>query len=136
MESVSQTAQPESLHKAKNLEITYDKKDKYLYCNWIGFQNKESVISGCNIMLDLPKKKGSAKVLNDNTKVTGTWQDASDWVGKEWFPKMANAGLRDFAWIFSSNIFAELSAKKAMPESDVVKSFLSYEEAKAWLVAR
>jgi hypothetical protein len=85
------------------------------------------------VILDLLKKKSASKVINDNTNVTGTWQDASDWTAKEWFPSMMKAGLKHFAWIFSPNIFAELSAKKAMPASDVVKSFGTFKEANEWI---
>jgi hypothetical protein len=123
----------QSLHKAKNLEITYDEANKIMICNWIGFQNKESIMASGAVILDIVKKKGIAKVLNDNTLVTGPWQDAAEWTAKEWFPAMIAAGLKYFAWIFSSNIFAELSAKKAMPASDVIKSFGAYREAFAWL---
>ncbi len=74
--------------------------------------------------------------MNDNTQVTGPWQEAAEWTAKEWFPAMINAGLRHFAWIFSTNIFSELSAKKAMPASDIVKSFNSAKEAKEWLIVQ
>jgi hypothetical protein len=124
----------ESLFKAKNIEITYDPTHKYLYCNWIGFQNKQSIMNTGAIILDLLKQKGAAKVLNDNTLVTGPWQEAAEWTAQEWFPNMINAGLKYFAWIFSTNIFAELSAKKAMPATDMIKSFNSLEDARRWLI--
>lgn len=126
----------EVLHKAKNLEITLDPAKKVMYCNWIGYQNKETVMSSGSIILDLLKKQGVSKVINDNTQVTGTWQDASEWTAKEWFPAMVGAGLKHFAWIFSPNIFAELSAKKAMPASDVVKSFGTFKDASDWINAQ
>lgn len=124
----------ESLFKAKNIEISYDAKSNYLYCNWLGFQNKESIIKSGNTILDLVKQKKVTKVLNDNSQVTGPWQEAADWTATVWFPNMVAAGLKHFAWIFSNNIFSELSAKKAMPASDVVKSFNSYNDAHRWLL--
>lgn len=124
----------ESLLKSKNLEITYDPANKYMYCNWIGFQNKQSIMASGAIILDLLKKKGTSKVLNDNTLVTGPWQEAAEWTATVWFPDMIKAGLRHFAWVFSQNIFAELSAKKAMPANEIVKSFNGLEEARQWLI--
>jgi hypothetical protein len=126
----------ENLHKAKNLEVSFEPTHKYLYCNWLGFQNKESIMSSGKIILDLLKEKNCSKVLNDNTQVTGPWQEAAEWTATQWFPAMEKAGLKYFAWIFSSNIFAELSAKKAMPSSQIVKSFNSLNEARAWLMER
>ena len=52
-----------------------------------------------------------------------------------WFPDMIKAGLRHFAWVFSRDIFAELSAKKVMPANDIVKSFSDLEDAKKWLIS-
>ena len=124
----------ESLFKTKSIEITYDPANKYLYCNWIGFQNKQSIMSSGGTILDLLKKKGAKKVLNDNTLVTGPWQDAAEWTATVWFPDMIKAGLKNFAWVFSRDIFAELSAKKAMPANDIVKSFNDLEDARKWLV--
>ena len=124
----------ETLFKAKNIEITFDPANKYLYCNWIGFQNTQSIMAAGGTILDLLKKKGVTKVLNDNTLVTGPWQEAAEWTSTVWFPYMINAGLRHFAWVFSRNIFSELSAKKAMPANDIVKSFNELEEARQWLI--
>lgn len=124
----------QSLFKAKNIEISYDPQNKYLYCNWLGFQNKESIVKSGGIILDLLKQKEVSKVLNDNSQVTGPWQEAADWTASVWFPQMIEGGLQHFAWIFSPNIFSELSAKKAMPSSGIVKSFNSYNDALSWLL--
>jgi hypothetical protein len=124
----------ESLYVEKNLEISYDPVYKFLYCNWIGFQNKELIIECGGVMLKLLKEKKCSKVLNDNRFVTGPWQEAAEWTSTVWFPTMIEAGLKYFAWIFSPNIFAELSAIKAMPASHVVKSFNDYDEAREWLI--
>jgi hypothetical protein len=124
----------ESLFKSKTIEISYDSENQFMYCNWIGFQNKDSIMKSGGIILELFKEKQIAKVLNDNRLVTGPWQEAAEWTATVWFPEMINAGLKHFAWIFSSNIFAELSAKKAMPSSGVVTSFNRYEDARKWLI--
>ena len=123
----------ESLFKAKNIEITYDPANQYLYCNWIGFQNTQSIMSAGTTILEQLNKKRATKVLNDNTLVTGPWQEAAEWTSTVWFPDMIKAGLRHFAWVFSRDIFSELSAKKAMPANDIVKSFNDLEDARKWL---
>jgi two-component system CheB/CheR fusion protein len=136
MDTISKAKNLESLHKAKNIEISYDPTNKFLYCNWLGFQNKESIMKSGAVILDLLKQKRAEKVLNDNSQVTGPWQDAADWTAKEWFPNMIKSGLKHFAWIFSPNIFSELSAKKAMPANEFIKSFNSLEDAERWLKAQ
>jgi len=124
----------ESLYVEKNLEISFDPVHQFLYCNWIGFQNKELITEGGAVMLRLLKEKNCSKVLNDNRNVTGPWQEAAEWTSTVWFPSMLQAGLKNFAWIFSPNIFAELSAIKAMPAFDVVKTFNDYDQARDWII--
>ena len=126
----------ESLIKTKSIEISLDHKNKYMYCNWIGYQNTESIMASGKIILEELKKNGIAKVLNDNTLVTGPWNEAAEWTANVWFPNMVDAGLRHFSWIFSKNIFTELSAKKAMPGNDIVKSFKDFDEARKWLISQ
>ncbi|UII30436.1 hypothetical protein LVD17_19270 [Fulvivirga ulvae] len=127
----------ETLLKEKNLEVTYDTATHILFCRWIGFQNRDKIIAGGNKILELFKKKNNcSKILNDNTEVTGPWQDAAEWTVTQWFPQMEKAGLKYFAWIFSENIFAQLSAKNAMPDSDIVTTFNSANEALEWLKSK
>ncbi|MES2733188.1 MAG: hypothetical protein V4714_15685 [Bacteroidota bacterium] len=118
----------------KNIQIAFNKEHGYLHCHWIGFQNKDSIMKSGEKILEILQKKGCSKVLNDNTLVTGPWHEAAEWTVTNWFPRMESAGLQHFAWIFSPNIFAELSAKKAMPNTGVVKSFYDIEAAKSWLI--
>ncbi|MDJ1472284.1 hypothetical protein QNI19_05085 [Cytophagaceae bacterium DM2B3-1] len=90
-------------------------------------------MSSGNLILDLTKEYKISKILNDNTEVKGPWNESAEWTATVWFPAMISAGLKHFAWIFSPNIFAELSAKKAIPSSDIIRSFGAYEDAKIWL---
>ncbi|UII23298.1 hypothetical protein [Fulvivirga ligni] len=126
----------EILLKQSNLEVSYDKDEQILYCVWLGFQNKEKIMNSGEKILELLKSKRCAKVLNDNTSVSGPWQDAAEWTAKNWFPRMESAGLKHFAWVFSPNIFAELSAQKAKPDSDVVTTFHSVYDAEQWLKSK
>ncbi|UII27313.1 hypothetical protein LVD15_02470 [Fulvivirga maritima] len=123
----------EILLKQSNLEVSFDKTNKIMYCTWLGFQNKEKIMTSGEKIIELLKSKKCGKVLNDNTSVSGPWQDAAEWTAKNWFPRMEEAGLKYFAWVFSPNIFAELSAQKAKPDSEVVTTFHSVYDAEQWL---
>lgn len=126
----------ELLHEAGNIEICHDTQTKILYCRWIGPQTREGIMSSGATILKLLKQNKITKVLNDNTEVNSPWTDAAEWTSCEWFPNMKKAGLQHFAWILSGNIFAELSAKKAMEGSEAVMIFYSFQEAQAWLRAQ
>lgn len=128
------TLKGQNLLKEKHLEIAFDPETKILHCRWMGFQNKEKIMSSGHKILEIFKGKPEcSKILNDNTEVTGPWQDAAEWTATVWFPEMEKAGLKKFAWIFSDNIFAELSAKNAQPDTDIVTTFKSKVEALRWL---
>ncbi len=88
------------------------------------------------IILDLQARNAFRKILNDNTQVVGPWHRAARWTADEWFPAMIHAGLSHFAWVLSTNIFAEASAKRALPTGDLVTTFKSCEEAFAWLTLK
>lgn len=126
----------ELLYKADNIEISFDPQTRIMYCKWIGLQKKEVIVKSGAIILSVLKEKKIIKVLNDNTEVNGPWHDAAEWTAKTWFPSMIEAGLKYFAWIISKDIFAEISARRAMPDTEIVKPCYSYDEAHKWLLSR
>jgi len=126
----------ESIYKSANIEISFDAETKIMYCKWIGLQNKDGIMKAGGIILELLRERRITKVLNDNTEVIGPWNDAAEWTVKEWFPSMIEAGLKHFSWIISSNIFSEISAKMAMPDTEVIQSFYFYAEALHWLLSK
>lgn len=88
------------------------------------------------IILDLLKTTGCHQVLNDNTKVMGNWSEAADWGTEYWFPAMAEAGLQQFAWIYSASIFSRLAANKSLeqpPGSMEARFFDNKNDAIYWL---
>lgn len=122
------------LYSAKNIEISQSDAG-YMYCNWVGFQDVAMVKETGEIILDILKNRKLTHILNDNSQVNGPWMQASQWTADVWFPNMFQAGLKKFAWVLSPDIFAELSAKKAMPNTDSVKAFGDLEKAKNWLLS-
>ena len=120
-----------------SISISFDFQENWLYAEWKGEQNMESVQWGALEMLRLLKQEHCHKVLNDNRLVTSIWSDASEWGGKIWFPQMAAAGLHYFAWIYSPNAYSRLSTDLTLqytPETGpIVATFDSIETARNWL---
>lgn len=128
--------QTERYYKNDKLTIVYNTSKKRLDVDWTGYQNMESVKHGCMQMLEMLKVNKCYKVLNDNTNVSGTWSDASEWAGKVWLPLMEEAGLKYFAWIFSPSAFAQLSARKTVDvmEGQIITQFFNNaQEADEWI---
>lgn len=129
----------ELLHKAHNIEIYYDSIGRCLYCSWIGYQPHQDLVHSGFIIMELLRRKRVVKVLNDNSRVEGPWTDSSAWTANKWFPCMASAGLQHFSWILSPDVFAEVSALKALPMHNLINiqlfdsSSTSFEGARDWL---
>lgn len=119
------------------ITIHYQPEGHYMDVDWKGYQNYDSVTKGCEIMLDLMQKNNCQLVLNDNTSVKGNWSEASDWGAEVWFPAMAKAGLKKFAWIYSPSTFSRIAAGKSLPdEYDIVQVAFFDEKnaAEQWLL--
>lgn len=123
------------LHQDSTIAIHYDYEHEWLYADWTGNQSLESVQAGCLQLLELLRTERCTKVLNDNTRVTSMWSDASEWVGATWFPLMAEAGLEYFAWVYSPNVYSRLSADLSLQHTTrlIVLAFDSPELATSWL---
>lgn len=126
----------EDYYKNRAVTIIYNDAEQRIEADWTGFQDLGTVQHGCLKMLEMLSRFKVTKVLNDNSHVQGTWSDAADWVGQVWFPMMEQAGLRQFAWIYSPAAFSQLSAQKAVEVSygNVATHFFSdISLAKAWI---
>lgn len=129
----------ETYYRDSTITISYQEGSGCLEVDWTGFQDLKSVKAGCLKMIELLKKNQCHKVVNDNSHVLGTWSEAAEWVGKEWFPMMERAGLQYFAWIFSPSTFSQLSAKKSVDvkEGNVITQFFTeLTAAQEWLSTR
>lgn len=126
----------ELLYRDKTIAIEYSPVDEWIYVNWRGYQNYESVVAGCEKMLELMKEKACYRILNDNTYVEGQWSAAAKWVAEEWFPSMREYGLQQFAWVYSPSVFSRLSVDKSIKLADFPDYIRVYEDiapAKDWL---
>ena len=136
IESAEEVKNEADYYSDKHVTIVVDRQNQWLYVDWKGFQDNQTVKAGCLKMLEMLKAAAFSKVLNDNRNVLGTWSDAVEWVANEWFPMMEAAGLKCFAWIYSQSTFSQLSADKSV---DVLKGsittrfFNDTDEGSKWL---
>lgn len=126
----------EILYRESNILIEYNHADDWLYVNWRGYQNYDSVVAGCEMILNFLQDRQCTKVLNDNTNVEGIWSGASRWVGQDWMPRMQAAGLQCFAWVYSPSTFSRLSTDKTLKHTEdlsFIRTFEDIEAASDWL---
>ncbi|MBL4676662.1 MAG: CHASE3 domain-containing protein [Mucilaginibacter sp.] len=125
-----------SYYHSECIGIRYVPEKEFLDVDWLGYQNYDSVVRGCMIILDLMKINNCRKILNNNSLVKGNWSEASDWGAEFWFPEMARSGLKKFAWIYSPSTFSRIAANKSLPtklNGVEVAFFEDKETALKWL---
>jgi hypothetical protein len=126
-----------SLFTSSFISISCDMDRSWLYVDWLGYQTVSSVQEGCNQILALMVEHQAYRILNDNEHVVGIWSGASEWVAKEWFPRMRKAGMRRFAWVYSPTRFSQISTDTTLSmmqgETQGVMLFSDVKEAISWL---
>lgn len=119
------------------LETRYEKEQKWVNNNWIGYVMVEEVKAGADACLDLVKENGCSKLLNDNTNLTGPWDQANEWIATNWMPRALALGLKQFAHVVSEDVFGAISAEDMQTrvnEFDFeMRIFSSKSEAEQWL---
>ncbi|SEU34615.1 hypothetical protein [Stigmatella erecta] len=123
------------LYASEHLDLHHADSERWLYADWKGYLSVDMVKGGCEEMLRYLTRLKLAKVLNDNSHMTGAWIGAADWLAKEWFPRMRQAGLRHFAWVPSPYPLSRLAALTALRQAVLgpAELFGTVEAAAAWL---
>ena len=126
----------QTLYDAPTLTISYDHVNNWLYLDWHGALNDESVMAGALKLLELLKQENCSKVLNDNTRITGLWADAAKWGSDVFFPLLHEAGCRYFSWVYSPERYSQLSAQLAVEHTTAgitIMTFQNLDTASEWL---
>ena len=118
--------------------IDYDRSNKWIYNNWIGYQTYAGIVVGANSCLHLMQDNSCTLLLNDNREVVGPWDHAVEWIVTDWAPRAIAQGLTHFANVVSPESMAALSADAMHLGLDgqlQMRSFGEIEQAQAWLRA-
>jgi hypothetical protein len=114
------------------LDLYSCEDDTILVADWSGVLDASRARNGCNAVLDTLREKAYTKILNNNTKVTGHYPGAVDWVGKVWFPSMYDLGTRYFAWVYSPAFYTQLSTDEIIKLSSKVEIQTFYQVSDGW----
>src|SRR3569832_1279342 len=97
------------LYRESFIVVSLDRDGSMLYADWLGYQSVDSIRQGCEKILELMLKHRAYEVLNDNSRVLGIWRFAAEWMASDWFPRMNQAGLHAFAWVYSQTKLSQVS---------------------------
>jgi hypothetical protein len=117
----------------------YQEENNWIHCDWEGYANVEAIKSWGLEFADLVKKEKCQYLLNDDSKSTGPWTQAMDWIESVLIPKVMEAGLKYYAHVVSANTFSEMSAKELNMNIGghlEMATFKTIEDAKEWLKSK
>lgn len=126
--------QLEPILELPELAISYDHDNHWLYVNWRGAHDHASSQAGCLLLLEAIQRRPTAKLLNDNSNVTHTSFQVTDW-SLSWLRDMHAAGLRYLAWVYAP-VFPGRTSTEAIVQyltNPTVASFDDVATAYHWL---
>lgn len=81
------------------LTIEYNSRKHLLRVHWIGHHDAHSVPQDCLKMLGYVQQTRCTRILNDSSEAFGEWLPAAEWIGKDFIPQLAGAGVQALAWV-------------------------------------
>ena len=125
----------EQLLNISYISIIHDHCNNWLYVDWKGHQDEQSVRAGCLHVLTCLRATNCKKILNDNSNVNGDWERASRWLGQDFLPLLSEAGLHYLAWVYSPSYFSRRAIDTALSFVTIptVVSFEDVDAAYSWL---
>jgi hypothetical protein len=116
----------------------WDATNGWLYNRWMGLLSTENVIQGATEGLAVMRQTAATAILNDNREVTGSWNQANEYLAQEWLPQAVALGLRRFAHVLAPGIFAQMSAEQLHVRVGTrfeMQLFNDLDSARQWLRA-
>lgn len=111
-------------------------KEGIIFHGWNGFRTTDQmkgVLEGH--FMDIFKKNKPTRALVESTRMSGSFNEANDWLAGVFMPKLINQGLIKVAVVLPHNIFAQM----AVDEWDkkiggfTSRNFGSVNDALGWL---
>ncbi|HSI90769.1 MAG TPA: hypothetical protein VK927_06595 [Adhaeribacter sp.] len=119
-----------------SIGIYFDTQDHWLYVDWTGRQDLNTIKHGCEQLMYFIDKQACTKLLNDNTKITNDWSEAEDWLCTDLPPRLSKSGIKYIAWVYPANYSSRLSTDKVIRQLGtftITIGFDNLQTASTWL---
>ena len=83
----------------------FDNSSKTVMVEITGMPELEEFKEQGNLILDIIKKHGSNKILNDIQNLEANSIENQEWTKNVWFPKAEKAGIKYYAFIMAADVF-------------------------------
>lgn len=107
------------------------------HIGWYGdFLTLEDVIEGSTWGLDMCEKY-HFQMVNNNSKLRGSWDHANDWIANIWLPRALGMNLTKLAHVVSPDVFTTSSAEEMRQNLGgrlEMRFFPDFDSAEAWVL--
>jgi len=86
--------------------IALSQQHDFLVAKWHGHITSEDIITAASAYLQLIREHPCPKLLNDKSEITGSWDEANDFLEFDWIPAVVDAGLQCIAHVYSRNMLS------------------------------
>jgi hypothetical protein len=129
----------ESINKSAQVFHTIDlsyAKDGILFHSWIGYRTNDQlkqVLDGH--FAKIYEQHKFKKMIIENSKMSGSFDEANDWMATYFMPKLVKLGLQYVAVVLPANVFAKISVEEWDKKIGgfTSRNFGSSNEAFVWL---
>ena len=118
-------------------KMKYNPYQNWIHVKWEGYADLEAIKSWGERYLKMLHETGCQCILNDDSRSTGSWAMAVEWIENYLTPKAIDKGLRYYAHVVSLNTYATMDYRELNGRiADVleVASFKNVKDAKMWLI--
>jgi hypothetical protein len=117
------------------LAIYYDSGNDWLFLDWAGKLTLPAVQEACVAVAQCYLQRAYSRVLNSNLHVTGSCTEVATWLGMEFLPYLAVAGVEHVAWISAPSSVGRTLEQTVLEwvSELVLHLFDTTDEAIAWL---
>lgn len=126
-----------SLVNTPGFSIAHDREQRCLYVTWEGKHDPVSSKENCALILQYVLQTHTPYILNDSRLVLDGWNEVTGWLGDEFFPALADEGVKAVAWVKAKDWPARLIIEEALRHTKrpLIDTFEDTYVAYEWLRA-
>ena len=127
--------EPRCLYDSPGLRVSLDEANGWLYNQWLGVHNEESIKEAAAAIWACLHAHPCAKVLSDHSGLISDWQGVAPWIGQDYLDHLAAQGVRYFAWVYSQHYHDRTAMEQALylSKRPMVAIFDDVASAYEWL---
>lgn len=124
-----------TLFDSSTFAIAHDAKVNCLYVMWRGTQTAEGTQAKCALLLQQVKRHRIRYLLNDSSQSLDGWHEVGRWLEMDFFPLLANNGIRAIAWVNAKDWPARTATSQVLRHTTrpLLDTFDDVEAAHTWL---